>query len=434
MKNRIHILLSVVLVLISLAIYYPVFDYPFMKGWDDQWQVLNFYTTNGVSSNTIISIFSEFYGGQYSPLNQFFYTVIFHFFGFSASIFHAVNLLWHIGYTILIFYFIRNLLNACTSGNLHSNTVIAFGVAVLVALHPVNAEVVSWLSASKVSSCAFFYMVALLCYLEYAIKEKVFYFVGSLFFFICAFLCKEQAVTLVFSLLLIDWFLHRNLRSKNVIIEKIAFFTVTFCMLAVTFASYQATISEVIVDSRNYPLVQRLMFLGYSVCEYSEKTILPLNLQYVYPYPMPVGEAIPFRFYLYLLIIPIVGYIVYACRNNRIITFGILYFLLQLAPFLHIVPLPRAAITADRYLYMAAVGLFFILSYYFYHGIWIRYVRWKLFYVIAFVALFCSTGYYTQYCSRRWESEDTLKSTVKQILKEWEKLNIPVIYPLEINN
>jgi len=427
MKNRTHILLSVVvLVAVSIAIYYPVFDYPFMKGWDDQWQVLNFYTASGISSNSIISIFSEFYEGQYSPLNQFFYAVIFHFFGFNASIFHAVNLLWHIGYVVLIFYFVRILLNTSIAGNLHSNIAVAFGVALLVVLHPINAEVVSWLSASKVSSCAFFYMVALLCYLEYTIKERVLYFVGSLFFFICAFLCKEQAVTLVFSLLLIDWFLHRELRSKNVIIEKLAFFAVALCMLAVTFASYQATVSEVVADSRNYPLSQRIMFLGYSVCEYLEKVILPLNLQYVYPYPMPVGDSIPFRFYLYLLVIPAMGYVVYACRNNRIITFGTLFFLLQLLPFLHIIPLPRSAITADRYLYMAAVGVFFILSYYFYYAIWVKYARWKSFYATVLILFLCFTGYYTQYCSCRWKSEETLKSTVKQILEEWEKLNVSV--------
>ena len=423
MRRRECVICGLILVLISIAIYYPVSDYPFMKGWDDRWQVLNFYTTNGLSMNTVISIFSTFYSGQYSPLNQLFYTVIFHCFNFNASAFHLLNLLWHIGYTVLVFCFVRKLLCEYDNRSLHGNTLIAFGVAVLVSIHPINSEVVSWLSASKVLSCSFFYILSLLCYLYYVKNGRVSYFIGSLFSFLCAFFCKEQVVTLPFCLLLIDWFLRRKLRSKIVIIEKIPFFAVALCMLAVTFASYQETVIEVVADNSNYPLFQRIVFCGYSICEYIQKTFLPLNLQYLYPYPMDIGDSLPVRFYFYLLMIPALGYILYVCRSHRIIMFGTLFFLIQLSPFLHIIPLPRFTITADRYLYMASIGLFFILSYYFYYVIWLRCARWRYLCIIALVLSSCIIGYYTQNCSRKWESEKALKFKVKQILEEREKLN-----------
>lgn len=412
------------LVVACMAVYYPVFDYPFMKGWDDRWQILNFYTTNGLSANNLVSIFSIFYNGQYSPLSQLSYTVIFHYFGFNASAFHFVILLWHIGYIILVFCFIRKLLNGYDNKSAHANAFIAFGVAVLAAIHPVNAEVVSWLSASKVLSCSYFYMLSMLCYLYYVTNRKTRYFIASLFFFLCAFFCKEQVVTLPFCLLLIDWFLQRDLRSRIVIIEKLPFFMIMLCMLAITFASYQATVAEVVADNDNYPLFQRIVFCGYSICEYILKTFLPINLQYLYPYPMNIGDPLPTRFYLYLIMIPTLGYIIYACRKHRIILFGIFFFLVQLSPFLHIIPLPRFTITADRYLYMASIGMFFIWSYYlYYYAIRLHGIRWKYSCIIAIVLLLSATGYYTQYCSRKWESEKSLKYKVKQILEEREKLN-----------
>lgn len=423
MKKRILFIYAIMLVVACMAVYYPVFDYPFMKGWDDQWQVLNLYTTNGLSLNSVISIFSTFYYGQYSPLNQLYYTAIFHYFGFNASVFHLANLLWHVSYTILVFCFIRKLLNEYNCNSARANTFIAFGVAVLTAIHPVSAEVVSWLSASKVLLCSFFYMASLLCYLYYINGERTILYIGSLFFFLCAFFCKEQVVTLPFCLLLIDWFLRRNLRSKIVIIEKIPFFTMVLCMLTVTFASYQETLAEVVIDNNNYPLFQRIIFCGYAICEYIQKTFLPLNLQYLYPYPMDVGDTLPVRFYLYLLIIPALVYIIYMCRNYRIIIFGTLFFLIQLSLFLHIIPLPRFTITADRYLYIASVGLFFMLSYYFYQIIWSHCIRQKYICNIILTILLGIIGYYTHNCSRKWESERSLKYEVKQILEERKKLN-----------
>lgn len=43
MKKKEIYIYVIILIAVSIAIYYPVTDYPFMKSWDDQWQVLNFY-------------------------------------------------------------------------------------------------------------------------------------------------------------------------------------------------------------------------------------------------------------------------------------------------------------------------------------------------------------------------------------------------------
>jgi hypothetical protein len=421
MKKKEIYIYVIILIAVSIAIYYPVTDYPFMKSWDDQWQVLNFYTTNGLSMNSIISIFSTFYNGQYSPLNQLYYTAIFHYFGFNASVFHLFSLLWHVGYTILIFCFIHKLLNEYHRKPAHANMLIALGVSISVAIHPVNAEVVSWLSASKVLLCSFFYMASLLCYLCYIKNERTILYIGSLFFFLCAFFCKEQAVTLPLCLLLIDWFVRRNMHSKMIIIEKIPFFTMTLCMLAVTFASYQETFIDVVTDYNNYPLFQRIIFCGYAICEYIQKTLLPMNLQYIYPYPMNVGDSLPVRFYFYLLIVPALGYIIYMCRNQKIIIFGILFFLIQLSLFLHIIPLPRFTITADRYLYIASIGLLFMLSYYFHYAVWLYCAKWKYICIPTLIILLGIIGCYTRHCSQKWESEKSLKYEIKQILEERKK-------------
>ena len=136
---------------------------------------------------------------------------------------------------------------------------------------------------------------------------------------------------------------------------------------------------------------------------------------------MNVGDSLPVRFYFYLLIVPALGYIIYMCRNQKIIIFGILFFLIQLSLFLHIIPLPRFTITADRYLYIASIGLLFMLSYYFHYAVWLYCAKWKYICIPTLIILLGIIGCYTRHCSQKWESEKSLKYEIKQILEERKK-------------
>ena len=69
--QEVHQVMSLsILTLACLLFYNPVLNNQFQSLWDDQWVVMNGYTEAGLGWENIVRIFSEFYNGQYAPINQ----------------------------------------------------------------------------------------------------------------------------------------------------------------------------------------------------------------------------------------------------------------------------------------------------------------------------------------------------------------------------
>jgi tetratricopeptide (TPR) repeat protein len=87
----------------------------------------------------------------------------------------------------------------------------------LFALHPVNGEVVNYISSRSESLCSAFFLVSFIAYIQAhrAISFRVPFFGLSLLAFIGALLCKSVAVTLVPLLVLYEW--HRGGSSQALV-------------------------------------------------------------------------------------------------------------------------------------------------------------------------------------------------------------------------
>ena len=105
---------------------------------------------------------------------------------------------------------------------------------------------------------------------------------------------------------------------------------------------------------------------------------IPFNLSYLYPFPFQVGEKIPMALWIYPFVILFIEYVIYLYRRKTLLVFCTLFFILHLLPVLHVIPLPRYVVAADRYLYIPyiafAIGLS-ILSYHLYE----RQRKWVLY-------------------------------------------------------
>ena len=184
------------LFVLPVILYISVAGHEFMKSWDDSWMVFNRHTTDGLNLQNLFAIFSETNQGQYSPINQLTYTVIYSIFGADPRAFHLASLLWHAINVCLVFAFTKTLLGLRERENMKMVSTAAFLTALLFAVHPVNAEAVCWISASKVPTCAMFGLSGLLCYLHYIKSGGKAWFVFSIVFFVLSFGCKEQAAAL----------------------------------------------------------------------------------------------------------------------------------------------------------------------------------------------------------------------------------------------
>ena len=91
---------------VGLIVYFPTFNNGFQLFWDDQVIVINFYTIEGLTWDNLSRVISEYYAGQYAPVNEVYYILLHHIFGYDAFWFHAASLLIHLANAVLLYFFI----------------------------------------------------------------------------------------------------------------------------------------------------------------------------------------------------------------------------------------------------------------------------------------------------------------------------------------
>ena len=402
--------------------YLPVFSNGFLDSWDDQWMVMNVFTESGFRLENLIAVFTQSYKGQYSPLVELNYMVLYGLFGYDPFWFHLTSVVWHCGCATLLFFLIHRLLEMSGLSESRTSLRVAALSTFLFAIHPVNVESVAWVSAVKVLMYVFFYLLALLSYLRYVRSQKLVCYIAALCCFVCSGLSKEQAFVLPLSLVLIDWFTGRKLKSSDLWIEKLPFF-----ILSAGFALLTLDLQGARSESVSYTVMQRLFFGCYSLFEYITKSLFPLNLNYLYPFPLlPESSEIPTRFYVYPVLVAGISGVLYSYRKNRLLVFGSLFFVIHLLLSLHIVAMPRLGIVADRYLYLSLPGILLLVSY--------PVVGWieKEHRVFAKLLLFLSIFFYSLYFmgythrySKQWKDTDTVKHYLRSFYKgEYEEKDI----------
>ena len=406
--TKISIWCGVSVAVIAAIVHIGVLGHGFLYHWDDQWVVINRYTDAGLTWDNLVAVLTTFHRGQYAPVNELSYMTLHTFFGYDALVFHLLSLLWHTANAVCVYVFIRLLLEAI--GGMSGRKVLATSwlTAILFAVNPVTVEPVSWVSASKILNYSFFYLLCLTAYMRYIKTPATGRYILVLLLFILAFGCKEQAVVIPLTLLLIDYVTSRRGKWTFFFVEKIPFFLLSafFSVLTVISQGHSAIMPE-------YGLGYRIIFGAFALCEYAFKSLLPVNLCYVYPFPCQPGEAMPLFIYAYPLFVAIAAYVLYQVRNNKEVVFGVLFFVINLLTALHIVSMSRYVVTADRYVYLSVPGMMLIVAW--------AIVKYGCRFKIIIPAAVLYAGYfigYTVVYTREWRDSDTLKSHVREILDE----------------
>ncbi len=403
MKKRI-----ISLVLIVVAVFISIVGHRFLYQWDDHWVVFNQYTDAGLNLKNLWKVLTEFYSGQYAPFNELSYILIHSVFGYSPMAFHAASLLWHVANTLLLFLFLNRLLKMIPNNPLAGQSQnIAWICTLLWAVHPVNVEPVSWVSASKILVYAFYYLAALLLYLYYIERPGMGKYIGLLALFVASFLGKEQAVVLPLAFLIVDYLTKREDKIGYLLLEKAPFLILALFFGIVTIISQGAG-----GNMPEYSLWQRLLFCGYTLYEYLVKTVLPMNLMYLYPFPIDPDGKMPLTMYLYPLMILAAAYLLYMFRKERMLVFGALFFVVHLLVAIHLISISRFAIVADRYNYLAMVGPLLVIVYYLFLCSQKHKVAARLIVGLYFVYLCTYTIIYQQ----NWENSEHVKRHYNELL------------------
>ncbi len=413
-----HYFYPVILIIVVLVVFFPILQNDFLYAWDDQWMVMNQYTEGGVNIRNLWAIFTEFYNGQYGPINEYIFLLLYTMFGYVPLPFHFVSMILHLSSVCFVYYIILQLFAQTTRTNFIIKNVeaVAFLTALIFAIHPLNVESVAWISAVKVLTYAFFYLAASYTYLMYLKKMQLRYYIFTFILFFFSFLGKEQAVTFPVWLVLMYWILGFNLKSKTIWLCILPFILLALFFGYITLLS-QAQGGEELVDKVAYPFWQRILLGSYSFVEYICKFIFPYRLLYIYPFPMSIGEPTPSWLLVYPSLLIIIVVTLWKHLINKPFIFGLLFFIIHIVITLHIISLSRSAVIADRYIYISSIGSSFIVAYYFIR-MYEQCLKCKRIYLST---LFCCCilymGIYSMIRCQAWRTSDTIKKEFIDLIK-----------------
>ncbi len=348
-KNLKWFLLSGV-ILLTLFVYLPALENDWTN-WDDRGYVLD----NDLTKNLNTKIFSDFFTtpqvmGNYHPLPMLSLAIDWKLYGEEAKGYHKTAVIFHLINTALVFFFILLLMESAW---------FAAIVAALFAIHPAHTESVAWIAERKDVMYVLFFLMSLCAYLFYSKSKSAASYTICILAFIFSLLSKGQAVTLPIVLLLIDYLKNRKWEWK-VLIEKIPFFilSIAFGLLAVK----AQALSKSIADIPYYTFPEKMLFAAFSLFSYIYKSIIAYPLSAFYPYPL---KGVGYSWLIWcspVFLLLMVAIIIYNYRTNRGVLFGLGIFLVNIALLLQILPV-GSAIMADRYTYLAYLGLFFLIAF-----------------------------------------------------------------------
>ena len=275
-------------------------------------------------------------------------------FGLAPWAWHATDLALHTGATILLFLALQR-----ATGDVPRSLLVAG----LFGLHPLRVESVAWASERRDVLCGLFWMAALLAHVRLVERPSWARRGALLATSALALLAKPMAVTLPLTLLLLDVWPLRRVRTDAgwraawasllpCLREKVPLFA-PVAVIAVATLQVQAGAGTV-QSLESLPLSLRLQNAAVSAVDYAVRFFWPVDLVFFYPFvtstltPVRVGSAVA-------VIALAATATALALRRAPAVGVGLLWYAVTLAPVIGLVQIGSQA-SADRYTYLPGVG------------------------------------------------------------------------------
>jgi hypothetical protein len=395
-SNRMAILS---LVSITLVLFFRVCFFEFLSFDDDIYVSQNPFIRQGITVDSLqwamtagmthFSIHAEYW----QPLTLISRMLDVQFFGLNAGGHHFTNLMLHLANVLLLYFFLLRVVK---------ERVFSFFVALLFAIHPLQVEVVAWVTSRKDVLSVFF---ALLCLHAYALwvesKQRKFYGFAFLFF-LCSVMTKPMMVTLPALLLCLDfWPLQRITQPRDLIKQiftKIPFWVVVLFAIWIPFIPHLTNISQVQYASREvmfsnifkaYGLQAYRFFIPIGFSIYQSQII---GLQFSWPWIIGVGGV-----YATLL-----ATCFHWRRKVPFLLMGVFWFFIALSPVVSL------QFISNRFMYFPIVGVaIFTVSFFYFIRFGETFTKVLRFLTVIYLFLL---SFVTWQQVSYWQNDETLFS------------------------
>ena len=321
-----------------------------------------------LSLSKLVSAATE---GRYSnrPVSQLSFSLNYYFGGLNVFGYHLVNLLIHALAGVILYFLLVITLNlGPLKGKYERREQLALFIVLLWVVHPVQTQSVTYILQRMTSMAGMFYLLSLYLYVRGRLGEtrgfKAWCYSGSVAAGVLALGSKEVAGVLPLMLVLYEFYFFQNLdfrviRRKWLQISSVlvAFFIIVLVYLGPNFigkilANYQGW---------DFTLGERLLTQGRVVMYYLSLLVFPLPSRLNLDYDFSTSQSLfnPVSTLLSLLgLIGFIGLGVYLARRRPLASFGIFWFLGNLAVESSIIPLEMVF---EHRLYLPLLGFLLFL-------------------------------------------------------------------------
>jgi tetratricopeptide (TPR) repeat protein len=272
--------------------------------------------------------------------------------------YHLTNLFLHALNVLLVFFLMKRITG---------NRIAAFLGSFLFAVHPAHKGVV-FISDRTGMLAAFFFLASLLFHMNYresetGLRRGSWYAAAVAFFGLAAF-SKEEALTLPLVLILTDHFFYSSSLKRN-LPRTLALYLPFFFIIGI-YLSARAAVVDLpvgIVDGFFISPLRRVLTVPSIMLRFLRVLAFPLQLDYDPRVPL-IGSVADMRAWLGIsAFIFSLAAAFYAFKRNRVVIYGILWFLVVFVPMSNIIPVrldlaESELFTPVHFLYLPSIGIF----------------------------------------------------------------------------
>lgn len=337
------LLASLILTAVTLGVYFVTLFNGFV--WDDGYIIVENPATRSFTNLRDILLSPDIVKPYYRPLNRASYLLDFQLFGMNPAGFHAVNTVIHTLNVLLVYLLGRRLFTAGPA---------PLAAALLFAVHPINVETVTFISARNNLSALFFSLACFLAFLRGRDSGGLrWHAFGALFLFL-GLMSKETALMVIVPVCLYTFQpFHGTGGRKDALFRWGLVLLPYLAVIAVYLLMRSAALEGVLgTGMATAELPQRLARNLYIIPRYLALFLFPAGLTIFHAVP-PDWASAPWLIPAWVAIIAALGLIL--VRGGPAARFGLLWLGVNFLPVSNIVPIPSYPM-AERFMYLPSAG------------------------------------------------------------------------------
>jgi len=378
---------SLLSALVTFIVYLPALKNDFVT-WDDNLYVYANEHIRFLNLDFIKWSLSNFQTGNWHPLTWISHALDYAVWGMNPAGHHLTSVLIHTLNTFLVTLLAVRLIEAYRANNDHGDhgfsissytSVLLAGLVtgLLFGLHPLHVESVAWISERKDVLYSFFFLLALLEYIQYVSELEVSdpvhgayggvrgRYLSVFLLFLLSIISKPMAITFPAILLILDWFPLNRLQTaigrRRVVLEKISFFVTALVLTGTAFIAQKT--AHAVAERLPIPLFAKIMNASKALIDYLMNMAWPVDLMPLYPHPYwenPVATSLQYSVPALTVVVISACCIILMKRQKMWLAVWTSY-VLMLFPILGVIQLGAQGM-ADRYTYLPSVGPFLIIG------------------------------------------------------------------------